>query len=74
MVYQDNSHCHHDRPATELFITSKWLAGFAYRINLEWWFFAGSGCLALLIALFTVAIQTVKASRVNPTEYVFALE
>ena len=49
-------------------ITSKWLAGFAYRIDLEWWFFAGSGCLALLIALFTVALQTVRASRVNPTE------
>ena len=50
------------------FITSKWLAGFAYRIDLEWWFFAGSGCLALLIALFTVALQTVRAARVNPTE------
>jgi putative ABC transport system permease protein len=50
------------------FITTKWLAGFAYRIDLEWWFFAGSGCLALLIALFTVALQTVRASRVNPTE------
>lgn len=50
------------------FITGKWLAGFAYRIDLEWWFFAGSGCLALLIALLTIALQTVRASRVNPTE------
>src|SRR5260221_7449273 len=50
------------------FITRKWLSGFAYRIDLEWWFFAGSGCLALVIALFTVALQTVRASRVNPTE------
>ena len=50
------------------FITMKWLAGFAYRIDLEWWFFAGSGCLALVIALFTVALQTVSASRINPTE------
>jgi putative ABC transport system permease protein len=49
-------------------ITSKWLAGFAYRIDLEWWFFAASGFLALVIALFTVALQTVRASRVNPTE------
>ena len=46
------------------FITSKWLADFAYRIDL----FAGSGFLALLIALFRVAIQTVSASRVKPTE------
>ena len=50
------------------FITRKWLAEFVYRIDLEWWFFAGSGCLALLIALFTVALQTVRASRTNPTE------
>jgi predicted permease len=50
------------------FIAGKWLAGFAYRIDLEWWFFAGSGFLALLIALITVALQTVSASRVNPTE------
>jgi hypothetical protein len=50
------------------FIASKWLAGFAYRIELEWWFFAGSGVVALLIAWFTVGLQTMKAARVNPTE------
>ena len=50
------------------FMASKWLGGFAYRIELEWWFFVGSGCLTLLIAWLTVALQTVKASRVNPTE------
>ena len=44
------------------------LAGFAYLIDLDWWFFAGSGYLALLIVLFTVALQTVGASPVNPTE------
>jgi ABC-type antimicrobial peptide transport system permease subunit len=49
-------------------IASKWLADFAYRIELQWWFFAGSGCLALLIALGTVTLHTVRASRVNPTE------
>jgi len=50
------------------FIAGKWLDGFAYRIELQWWFFAGAGLLALLIALFTVALQTVSAARVNPTE------
>jgi hypothetical protein len=49
-------------------IATKWLNGFAYRIDLEWWFFAASGFLALLIALVTVALQTVSAARVNPTE------
>jgi len=50
------------------FIAKNWLEGFAYRIDLEWWFFAGAGLLALLIAWFTVGLQTVKAARVNPTE------
>jgi hypothetical protein len=50
------------------FIAQQWLAGFAFRIDLEWWFFAGAGLIALLIAWFTVGLQTVKAARVNPTQ------
>jgi ABC-type antimicrobial peptide transport system permease subunit len=53
---------------TSFFIARKWLDEFAYRIDLEWWFFVGSGVLALLIAWFTVGLQTFKATRVNPTE------
>jgi len=48
-------------------IARKWLSGFAYRIDLEWWFFAGAGVLALLIAWITVGLQTLKAAQVNPT-------
>ena len=50
------------------FITTRWLAGFAFRIDLEWWFFAGAGLLALIIAWFTVGLQTVKAAQINPSE------
>ena len=50
------------------FVTRKWLDEFTYRIDLEWWFFAGSGVLALLIAWFTVGLQTVNAARINPAE------
>ena len=50
------------------FVTRSWLDEFAYRIDLEWWFFIGSGVLALLIAWFTVGLQTVRAARVNPVE------
>ena len=50
------------------FMTRKWLDEFAYRIDLEWWYFAGSGVLALLIAWFTVGLQTIRAARVNPTQ------
>jgi len=50
------------------FMTRKWLDEFAYRIDLEWWYFAGSGILALLVAWFTVGLQTIRAARVNPTQ------
>lgn len=47
------------------FMAKNWLDRFALRIDLEWWFFAGSGVLALVIAWFTVGLQTVKAARIN---------
>ena len=50
------------------FIAKNWLEGFAYRIDLEWWFFIGAGLIALFIAWFTVGLQTVKAARINPTQ------
>ena len=49
-------------------LAKNWLEGFAYRIDLHWWFFIGAGFIALLIAWFTVGLQTVKAARVNPTQ------
>ena len=50
------------------YLASEWLQGFAFHIDLEWWFFGGSGLVALLIAWLTVGMQTIKASRINPTE------
>lgn len=49
-------------------ITKKWLDGFAYRIDLEWWFFIGAGLVALLIAWLTVGIQTIKGARIKPVD------
>jgi predicted lysophospholipase L1 biosynthesis ABC-type transport system permease subunit len=50
------------------YIAKNWLDNFAYKIDLAWWYFAGAGCIALLISWFTVGLQTVKAARVNPAE------
>ena len=50
------------------FVAQRWLQDFAFSIDLEWWYFAGAGLAALLIAWFTVGLQTVKAARVNPVE------
>jgi ABC-type antimicrobial peptide transport system permease subunit len=47
-------------------IAKYWLEGFAYRVDLEWWFFIGAGLMALVIAWFTVGMQTIKAARINP--------
>ena len=46
----------------------RWLQDFAFHVELRWWYFAGAGLLALLIAWFTVGLQTVRAARVNPVE------
>ena len=45
---------------------SKWLQGFAYRINLGIWTFALAALIALVIAVMTVSYQSVKAALNNP--------
>jgi putative ABC transport system permease protein len=47
---------------------SKYLQGFAYRINIEWWVFMLTAFLALLIAFITVSFQSVKAAMANPVD------
>ncbi|WP_343700307.1 ABC transporter permease [Chitinophaga sp.] len=45
---------------------SQWLDNFAYSIPLPVWAFAAAGLLAILIAVFTVSFQSIKAALVNP--------
>ncbi|HEV2480486.1 MAG TPA: ABC transporter permease [Puia sp.] len=47
-------------------IMSRWLADYAYRVNMPWWIFAGAGCTTVLIALVTVSVQAVRAALANP--------
>jgi len=47
-------------------LMNKWLQEFAYRIKLDWWVFAISGLVALMIALLTVSFQAIKAAITNP--------
>ena len=49
-------------------LVNQWLATFAYRIAVHWWMFALAGTAALLIALLTVAYQSVRAARANPVD------
>jgi len=50
------------------FIATEWLGSFAYRIDLEWWYFVGAGLAALFIAWLTVGVQAVRAANINPTQ------
>ncbi|MBC9912929.1 ABC transporter permease [Chitinophaga varians] len=45
---------------------SRWLNEFAYRIPLSWTVFLFSGVIALLIALFTISFQSIRAAMANP--------
>ncbi|MGG9964117.1 ABC transporter permease [Ferruginibacter sp. SUN106] len=50
------------------YFMSKWLEGFAYRIGIQWWMFAIAAMAAILIALFTVSFQAIKAAIANPVK------
>lgn len=45
-----------------------WLKDFAYRINIQWWMFAGAGLVALLVAGMTVSFQSIRAALANPVK------
>jgi putative ABC transport system permease protein len=49
-------------------MAKNWLEGFAYSIDPEWWYFAGAGFIALLIAWITISFQTIKSIRINPVD------
>ncbi len=47
-------------------LSTSWLSGFAYRIELKSWYFLGAGAMALTVALLTVVGQTLLAANKNP--------
>ncbi|SEL53885.1 ABC transporter permease [Parapedobacter koreensis] len=49
-------------------IMRTWLDDFAYRIEIQWWMFAGAGFVAVAIALLTVGWQAIRAALANPVE------
>jgi ABC-type antimicrobial peptide transport system permease subunit len=50
------------------YFLQNWLEKYAYRIEMEWWYFLAAGVAALLIALFTVSFQAIKAALMNPVK------
>ncbi|MBX2927510.1 MAG: ABC transporter permease [Saprospiraceae bacterium] len=47
---------------------SRWLADFAYSIDLQWWMFVPAGAAAIVIAFLTVSFQSIRAALANPVE------
>ncbi|MGK2864663.1 MAG: ABC transporter permease, partial [Chitinophagaceae bacterium] len=45
---------------------SDWLKDFAYRTPVSWWIYLLAGLIALLIAMLTIGLQTIKAAITNP--------
>ena len=50
------------------YVMREWLQTFAYRVNISWEVFAITSVLALLIAIFTISFQAIKAAMVNPVK------
>jgi len=49
-------------------ISHRWLESFAYKIDLQGWYFVVAAIITLLIAWLTVSFQAFKAARINPVE------
>ena len=50
------------------YIMHSWLQDFAYRVELNGWIFLIAGIIAVVIALLTISVQSVKAALANPVK------
>lgn len=47
---------------------NNWLQDFAYKVNIGWTVFALAALIAIMIALLTISIQSIKAALTNPVK------
>jgi putative ABC transport system permease protein len=47
---------------------NQWLQSYTYRVSVEWWVFALTALVSVLIAIFTVSFQAIKAAIANPVK------
>lgn len=47
---------------------NRWLANFAYQVEIRPWMFILSGLITLIIAIMAISFQSLKAARTNPAE------
>jgi len=49
-------------------LMNNWLQSFAYRVTIQWWVFALSTLLAIVLAFITISFQSIKAALANPVK------
>ena len=49
-------------------VMNNWLQDFQYRTEIHWWVFALAAIASILIAIFTVSFQAIKAAVSNPAQ------
>jgi putative ABC transport system permease protein len=47
---------------------NQWLQTYTYRVSVEWWVFALTALLSVVIAIVTVSFQAIKAAIANPVK------
>jgi hypothetical protein len=50
------------------YVMKEWLDGFEYHVDIKWWMFVLAALAAIIIALFTVSFQAIKAALANPVK------
>jgi putative ABC transport system permease protein len=50
------------------YFMSTWLLKYDYRTEITWWIFVAAGLGALMITLFTVSYQSIRAATANPVK------
>ncbi len=50
------------------YLMHNWLQNYQYRTQISWWIFVVAGLSAILITLFTVSFQAIKAAVANPVK------
>ena len=51
-----------------MYVSNSWLQNFAYRIEINWSFFAIAALIGILCALIAVTYHTLKAAIANPVK------
>ena len=53
---------------TGMILLNKWLQNFSHHVGLDWWIFAFSGLVTLVISLIIINGQIIKVARKNPAD------